>query len=261
MSFHPDHICRTAAGTARSQRRACVRERARSAERGLTLIEITVALAIVAVMFAAVISGVGALTGAKAKESASQLAGTIRALYDTSALSGRTCRLVFQLPDPRDEGASTKYWAECAEGALTSTRDREEELRQASEEAKEEAKNAARGINARREQRDFNMTDEATLGDYLSEEQRRIENRAKYSSFTTEEIEPREIPAAVRLSIWTRMQREPVDSGIAYLYFYPQGYTERAMVFVTQGENAWTIKVSPLTGKADIVGELLEVPK
>ncbi|MGA9521434.1 MAG: prepilin-type N-terminal cleavage/methylation domain-containing protein [Myxococcaceae bacterium] len=261
MNDHPDHICRRAAGTPRSQRRAWVRARARSAERGLTLIEITIALAVVAVLFAAVISGVGALTGAKAKESASKLASTIRAIYDTAALSGRTCRLVFQLPDPRDEEASTKYWAECAEGALTSSRDRDEELREAREAAEEEAENAARGINKNREQRDFNMADDPTLDDYLSQEQRRIENRAKYSSFTTEELEPREIPAAVRLSIWTRMQKDPVDSGIAYLYFFPQGYTERAMVFVTQGPNEWTIKVSPLTGKAEIVPELLEVPK
>ena len=36
--------------------------------RGLTLIELTVALGIIVVLFAAVVFGVGALTGAKAKE-------------------------------------------------------------------------------------------------------------------------------------------------------------------------------------------------
>ena len=52
-----------------------------------------------------------------------------------------------------------------------------------------------------------------------------------------------------------------VDSGLAYLYFFPQGYTERAQVYVRQGNNVWTLPVSPLTGQASIVGGELEVPK
>jgi general secretion pathway protein H len=30
---------------------------------------------------------------------------------------------------------------------------------------------------------------------------------------------------------------------------------------VKQGDNVWTLAVSPLTGKVDIAGEALEVPK
>ena len=68
-------------------------------KRGFTLIEMVVALAIVAVLFAAVVIGVGALTGAKAKESATELSGVIRSMYDTANLTGKTCRLVFELPE------------------------------------------------------------------------------------------------------------------------------------------------------------------
>jgi len=48
---------------------------------------------------------------------------------------------------------------------------------------------------------------------------------------------------------------------VAYLYFFPQGFTEKAHVYVRQGDNVWTLAVSPLTGKVEIAGEALEVPK
>jgi general secretion pathway protein H len=61
--------------------------------------------------------------------------------------------------------------------------------------------------------------------------------------------------------VWTRHQREPADKGVAYLYFFPQGFTEKAHVYVKQGDNVWTLAVSSLTGKVEIAGEALEVPK
>ncbi len=74
-------------------------------------------------------------------------------------------------------------------------------------------------------------------------------------------MKPQKLPSNVRIGVWTRNQREEVTSGTAYLYFFPQGFTERAMVFVRQGNNAWTITVSPLTGKTQIVADALEVPR
>ena len=99
----------------------------RTHERGLTLIEIMVALMIAAVLFSAVVMSIGSITGTKAKAATSELAGVIRSLYDTAALSGKTCRLVFELPEPRSEGR-TRYRAECAAGNVTTARDRDTAL-------------------------------------------------------------------------------------------------------------------------------------
>ena len=49
------------------------------------------------------------------------------------------------------------------------------------------------------------------------------------------------LPGGVRLSIWSKHQREAIKSGTAYLYFFPQGFTERSQVVVRQGNNAWTL--------------------
>ena len=56
-------------------------------------------------------------------------------------------------------------------------------------------------------------------------------------------------------------QRSPVKHGTAFLYFFPQGFTEKAQVWVRQGSNTWTLTISPLTGKTVIHTEDLEVPR
>ncbi len=231
----------------------------RARERGLTLIEVSISIGIAAVLFAAVTISIGAITGAKAKASASELAGIIRSLYDTAALSGKTCRLVFDLADPKSEEGTTRYRAECAAGNVTTSRDRDDMLREESRAREDAKRNQGRSDSRRNFTR--GSDDEPGLDEILAQEENRVENAARFSEYTAEEIRPRELPAGVSVSVWTRHQREPADKGVAYLYFFPQGFTEKAQVYVRQGDNVWTLAVSPLTGKVEIVGEALEVPK
>ncbi|WP_224369480.1 prepilin-type N-terminal cleavage/methylation domain-containing protein [Hyalangium versicolor] len=231
--------------------------RSRRAQRGLTLIEISVALMIAAVLFAAVVAGVGAITGTKAKATASELAGIIRSLYDTAALSGKTCRLVFELPPPKSEEPA-RYHAECAEGAVTTARDREGAIKDENRTREDEARH---GKDERRNFTRDNSGGAPNLQDLTEQEQHRVEQAARFSSYTGEEISDHEMPGNVSVSVWTRQQKTAVDQGIAYLYFFPQGYTEKAQVYVRQGDNVWTLTIAPLTGKVTIVGEELEVPR
>jgi general secretion pathway protein H len=87
-----------------------------------------------------------------------------------------------------------------------------------------------------------------------------VEQAAQYSSYTGEEVAPHEL-SGINVSVWTRQQKTAVETGVAYLYFFPQGYTEKAQVYVRQGDNVWTLTLSPLTGKVNIVAEELEVPR
>jgi general secretion pathway protein H len=232
-------------------------QRSRRAQRGLTLIEICIALLIAAVLFSAVVAGVGALTGTKAKASAGELAGVIRSLYDTAALSGKTCRLVFEIADPKSD-EHTRYHAECAEAGVTTSRDREAAIKDENR-ARDDAKRL--GKDERRNFRSSSSSGTPNIQDLMEQEQHRVEQAAQFSSYTGEEIAPRDLPGSVTLSVWTRQQKKAVDSGVAYLYFFPQGYTEKAQVYVRQGDNVWTLTLSPLTGKVNIVAEELEVPR
>lgn len=221
----------------------------------MTLIEITVALAVAGVLFSAVVLSVGALTGAKAKEATTELAGTVRALYDTAALTGKTCRLVFELPGEKDDDGEVKYRAECAKGAITSSKNRDEELRTAERGDKKGKDPADDRFRA------FSSDDAPSVQELMAREKQRVDDQAKYASYTSEEVPERALPSSVRLSVWTRHQQKAVSSGVAYLYFFPQGYTERAQVAVRQGKNVWTLMVAPLTGKVSVVAEEVEVPR
>ncbi|MHB8875176.1 MAG: pilus assembly FimT family protein [Myxococcaceae bacterium] len=225
---------------------------------GFTLIELSIALAIVAVMFAGAVMSIGALTGTKAKASAAELGGTIRSLYDTASLSGKTCRLVFEMPEPRDDESPTKYWAECASGSITARKDRDDELKDAAHDAEDEKRGKKKDDDRFRS---FSGSGEPTLQDLLAVEKERVDGAAKFAQFTSPEIEPHELPSSVKISVWTRHQREMAKSGTAYLYFFPQGYTEKAYIWVRQGSNAWTLTVAPLTGKTAVVPDELEVPR
>ena len=105
----------------------------RPTHRGFTLIELMVALAIAASLFAALVLGLGALTGAPARKAMGELGAAARSLYDTAALTGNTCRLVLLLP--RDDSAEFAYRAECASGPVTSAMDRDQEIRYATKAA------------------------------------------------------------------------------------------------------------------------------
>ncbi|MEN9798744.1 MAG: hypothetical protein RL653_2440 [Pseudomonadota bacterium] len=214
---------------------------------GITLVEMMIALVIAGVLFSAAVMGVGALTGAAAKSAAGELAGTVRTLYDTANLAGKTCRLVFDLGKARDEEARVTYWAECAKGNVTTDRDRERALEKANE---------ARD-NGPREKRSSGNA----LSDLMDAEATRVEAAAAFSSFSSESMGRKTLPAGVRATVWTRHQREPTDSGLAYLHFFPQGFTEFAHVKLRQGDNVWTLVVSPLTGKVTVEPRDLEVPR
>lgn len=222
--------------------------------RGLTLIELTVSMGIVAVLVGGVVMGMGALTGSTAKAAASELAGTIRSLYDSANLQGKTCRLVFELPNEKD-GGKVKYRAECAQGGLTAAKDRTDTLRRDTEEAKKPKR--PKDDRFRR----LDSDDAPSVQELQEREKERVESAAKFSGFTSEEVPERVLPSNVRVSVWTKHQREATKSGLAYLYFFPQGFTERAQIWVSQGDNTWTLSVSPLTGKVSSVAEELEVPR
>ncbi|MBI3185224.1 MAG: prepilin-type N-terminal cleavage/methylation domain-containing protein [Myxococcales bacterium] len=220
---------------------------------GLTLIEVTIALAIAAVLFAAAVMGVGALTGTKAKAAAGELGGVIRAMYDTAALSGKTCRLVFEMPAGKDDGQPAKYWAECASGNITSRKDRDAELRELSRPDERDERKS--------ERRERGIGEGPSLQELLAAEKDRVDQVARFAQFTSPEIEQRELPPAVSLGVWTKHQRRVAESGTAFLYFFPQGFTEKAQIYVRQGSNVWTITVQPLTGKVAVVADELEVPR
>ena len=217
---------------------------------GFTLIEVMVVIAIAAMLLGAAVVSISALTGARARATLGELGGAMRALYDTAALSGHTCRMVFDMP-PGDTTGFT-YRAECATRAVTSLSNRDQVLK---DDTQARADAAKRGTST-----GFSSRSGTSLLDVLSREKDRVEAAAKFSTDLSPEIPARQV-FGVKLSVWTPHQRQPARSGLAYVYFFPQGSVERAQLTARQGDNVWTLTVSPLTGNTTVVDGEPEIPK
>ena len=49
----------------------------------------------------------------------------------------------------------------------------------------------------------------------MAEEKERVESVARFQGFQDPQVKPRALPPSVKVSVWTRHQREPVTSGVA----------------------------------------------
>ncbi len=79
--------------------------RARRAARGFTLIEVLVALLVVALIASIGVKGFRAITKSDLRAATAHLSGAIRYLFDRASITGKYHRLVIDLTDG-------KYWAE-----------------------------------------------------------------------------------------------------------------------------------------------------
>ncbi len=203
----------------------------------MTLLEIGIALAIVALMVFVAVPSIEAYAGVRAREEAGRISGAIRYLYGQSALSGRVCRIVFDL-----DGRA--WWTECTEGRFTVEREKE---RSRGGEAVEERKKPADNLPPKDE------------GEAMRQ---KVEKKAEFSEFADEEIEKRSLPDGANLAVWTGHQREKYTKGKAFLYFFPQGNTERAQIYVSSDSgDVYTLVVSPLNGRVRVEAKELDVPR
>ncbi len=192
-----------------------------------------IVIAIVAVLSAAAVPALDAVTGANARAAAGELAGASRYLFDTAALRHQTCRLALDL----DHG---EWWPECTRDRAFAPRD------------------GAAG--ARREDEDASLEDR--FPDERDAEKRKLLSRAKFGQFKDQLARKRSLPSGATFrDVWTEHQREPASKGMAYVYFFPSGQAEAARVPIVDGSNVYSVVTQPFTGRARVVTGEPEVPR
>ena len=238
------HMSRDAGAESCPSRRARGPQR-RAADRGMTLLEIGIALAIVGLMVFVAVPSIEAYAGVRAREEAGRISGAIRYMYGYSALSGKVCRIVFDF----DERA---WWTECTEGRFTVEREKEKSRDGAKvdEDAKKKGKDRDK-FKAKVEPRDE--------GEAM---RLKVEAKAEFAEFKDDEMSKRKLPDGANMAVWVAHQREKYTKGQALLFFFPQGNTERAQIYVSSDNgDVYTLVVSPLNGKVRVVDQELEVPR
>jgi general secretion pathway protein H len=211
--------------------------------RGVTLIEVLMVVAIVAVASTLAILGTGIADGARLRRSATMVASAVRVAYGHANASSKVVRLVFNFEQRTVaiEESSSKLWLaknERTGGAQAAT----EVERRALAEAEAILKGPRPPRPSFRPVKAFGFTAEKGLSG------KELERNIRFSQ------------------IETSHQDEVVKNDQAYLYFWPGGQTERASIQLSVGgstadADTMTILISPLTGKTDIRKGKLAMPR
>jgi general secretion pathway protein H len=208
----------------------------RSRERGLTLIEILVVIALISVVMGLVIAGSHQLPSARLKRSATMIVSAVRVAYMRATSTSKDLRVVFDMD-------GQKIWIEESDiPMLVQTKDKTgtggaDPITQAEKDAIEAGEKILKGPPVPKPK--FHPIAVYGFGDVEGAGGKPLQR-----GITFREVQ-------------TAHDDAPRASGRAYLYFWPGGMTERAEIQIRIGDSAdehstLTLLVSPLTGKTTI---------
>ena len=211
--------------------------------RAFTLLEISIALVLLGLMIAVAVPSLNAVTGARLRETTNVMAGAIRDTFSRSAMSGRSNRLVMDME-------AQAWWIEETEGVAR--------VKSVKERADRDGKVRLDAADERIEDIELDTDDpkeQAKLALYTG---------PAFKPVDGEWGKPQKLPSEVRFKrIWIEHLDEAVVGGSTALYFYPGGYTEEALITLTddeEGERTLTLAVQSLTGEVFVENEEPRIP-
>ncbi len=208
------------------------------AQRGMTLIETTVVMLVIGISMTMAIPAVTNITAANLRASARKVSGSIRYGYDLAARKNATFRMVFDL----DKGA---YWFESANAKFLMDKE------------KMEVSDGALDLDSNSRSKRF-----VTRSFIENDQMWKPKAAPAFSKFAGPMSKPVLLPDGVVFrSVWVAHQESEVQTGQAYLYCFPSGMTERAVVhLMDEDENIYTLWVHALTGRVKVFPEYREAP-
>jgi general secretion pathway protein H len=206
--------------------------------RGFTLVEILVVIALIAVLAGTVVSGTGMIAGNRMRAAAGLVITAARLAVTRSNTTGHPVRLVFDMDDSRL--------------LMEETADRMLRVKETADEKTTGGSSGGADPATVAEKESLAYADGIVKGPKAP--------RAKFtaiplSSADTDGTKGRELGRDVRFRlVQTEHDFKPKDKGRAYLYFWPGGGTERAVIQVERkgSDDVLSVLVSPLTARAKI---------
>lgn len=182
-------------------------------QRGFTLIELLVVVALIAIITIMALPSVGSYFQISMSSAARELASTVKETYNTSVITGKVLRIVYDLK-------SNEYWVES--GPVT------ELLDTPATKEKAERKKRFASLSQKAPESPFHLDKSVT--------------RKKVS-----------LPRGVHFEdIVTQQSNEPITEGVAYTHFFPHGLTEQTIVHLADdSKHKVSLVLSPLTGRTD----------
>jgi general secretion pathway protein H len=207
---------------------------------GMTLIEIMIVISLMGLLLGTVVFGSGMFGGANRRAAATLMVVAVNKGLSHANTIGKPVRLALNLTSGQVtlEQAGSKL-------ALVGASAEEEEPPDAAALLLAEAEAAADQVLSGGAKHDPGFSPVDLLGQ-------------------DGEAAGRTVGSGVKLlKVQTEHDEEPITDGIAYIYFWPGGLTERAIIQIAKvgDDDGLTVEISPLTGRAQIQRGLLDLPE
>ncbi|HEX3774504.1 MAG TPA: prepilin-type N-terminal cleavage/methylation domain-containing protein [Polyangiaceae bacterium] len=215
--------------------------KARRFERGLTLVEVLIVIALIAVLTGAVMMGPGLLEGSRMKSAATLIVSGVRLGLTRASTTGKPTRLAFDLDN-------NKISLEEANTSVV---------------LREHTKDSSSGAEPATELEKKAHTDADRILEGPHPPRPSFKPVPGFVASAGESGPARSLGSGVEfISVQTDHDDEPRTSGRAYLYFFPGGTTERASVQLKRkgDDTGLSVIVSGLTGRAKIERGRIDLP-
>ena len=224
-----------------------------------------IVLAIAGLVVGLGIKGLRSIARSDLRAASTHLSGAMRFLFDRASTTGKTHRLVLDL-----EGG--RYWAEVTDDKFYVPHEAETpeatRLREENEAKEEEERRAAEEKAASAADSVFGSSSSSSTSSGLpvdsSYDPTKLDvgkfrpKRARFAAFQETALKPVTLKKKVIFrSVYTPRSTEPVTSGRAYIYFFPLGQTEAAIVELSdpEGEAVYSLVAHPLTGRVKVYNQ------
>jgi general secretion pathway protein H len=227
-------------------------------ERGFTLVEVMVVIAIIAVVVGLGARGLRSLAKSDLRESSAHLSGAMRYLFDRASTTGKMHRLVLDME-------TDQYWAEVSDDRFYIPREAESEqaMRRREDREADEDEEEQKRLDRAAKNYDNSSTPASSSFDLSKLEVGDFKpKRARFAAFKEVAIKPVKLKKAKIRSVYTPRLTEPLTSGRAYVYFFPLGQTEPAIITLSSddGPPIYSLVAHPITGRVRVYDQEILPP-
>jgi len=196
--------------------------------KGFTLLEVMIAIGLVAGVITLFVSSVGNNNN-QIKESVRELSVLSREIYYKAKLNQATYRLVIDMKEGPDSKLKHTYWVEKGDKSFLVSND------SLSESLKEQADE---------DEDDDDDEDKAPPNDGFTVDTRTLKK-------------PKSLASGIIFSgVEIVGQESAFDSGKVFIHYLPQGFVEETAIHLKYSDKLqWTMAIHPLTGRADVYPE------
>ncbi len=200
-------------------------DRRRRGTRGLTLLEILIVIGVLVLMIGIGVSSVGASKGYQHRTQTNKLATAIRHTFNRSVTFGLYMRMVLDID-------SDAYWVEASDKPVFLSKEKLDQ--------------------GEAEERDRKIAEEEEEAREKAERKGQQAPQSKRAKYVEDGVIPKvSMEKGIGISgVMAMGQDGEFGSGKAYLNFFPNGFVQPALIYTTDGDEAYlTLEVHPLTGK------------